>query len=78
MNYSNENGNRFTDIFVDFDYPLETLINGNKSECINHLREFLKIGCPASISYIHDSLLMIFKNFDFGTYEYVKTNVFKP
>lgn len=46
-------------IKIDFDYPINTLINGNVTECINTLNDILKMG---GVNWVHQQLLKIKEN----------------
>lgn len=56
------------------DYAVDTLVNGNISECIAHLRLLISNGLPG-IELVHDQLMKIKESCP-ERYEYVKLRVF--
>jgi len=63
----------FTDYFIE-NYAVDTLINGNISECIRYLRGLLDFG-KAGIQTLHEELIRI-KTEAPEKYNYVLKKVF--
>lgn len=58
---------------IDHNYPFETLVNGNVTECINTLKDIFKIGL---IKWGHEQLNMIKEDeYTKNRYEYILKKV---
>ena len=62
--------------FVAANYGVETLINGNITECLEYLRRMKKTGLTGEM-LVHEELTNI-KSLVPERYEYIKSKVFKP
>lgn len=65
---------KLEEAFIKKDYAVETLINGNISECIDYLRKLFKCG-TIGISVVHEELKSI-QELVPDRYEYIKKKVF--
>jgi hypothetical protein len=66
----------FEEIYLSPNYAIDTLINGNISECITYLRSLIGTGL-VGISVVNDELSEI-KIHCPERYNYVKEKVFSP
>jgi len=73
-NILNPNNNDFETVFIAPDYALETLINGNISECIKYLRALIGTGLTG-MKEAADQLMKI-KEQDPERYQYINNKVY--
>ncbi len=65
---------QLTDIFIEKDYTVNTLINGNISECITYLKDLIECG-NVGIGIVYEELSNI-RELSPARYDYIKNNVF--
>ena len=70
----NPNKIDFIEAHAGYNYGVETLINGNVSECVRYLKELIGTGM-AGIEEAHEQLMQIKQSCP-DRYDYVKENVF--